>query len=123
MEWWNNFKSGHYWGTGFGQGAVDYYASVIVDPGASDLQLLGAYTGGLFSALWTPSTYLATYTTLLSGVAANPSLGARVGFHGPYHEFPLLGKLPHLQLNWWQRGIDGSGRVLRLPLPPSWWKP
>ena len=42
----------------------------------------------------------------------------KVGFHGPHHEFGPLGKLPHVQLNWWQAGIKGSGGAFRIPVPP-----
>jgi RHS repeat-associated protein len=51
------------------------------------------------------------------GVRAS-GIGTRIGLHGPHHSFGRLGRLPHLQLNWWRPGIKGSGGVVRLPLPP-----
>ena len=42
--------------------------------------------------------------------------------HGPHHSFRWIGKYPHWQLNWWRKGIKGSGDVFRVPFPKSWWK-
>jgi len=45
-------------------------------------------------------------------------IGTRIARHGPHHSFPPFGKLPHLQLNWWQNGVKGSGGTLpRIPFP------
>jgi len=43
----------------------------------------------------------------------------KIKVHGPHHRFPWLGKLPHVQINWWRPGIRGSGGVLRIPLFPG----
>ena len=39
-------------------------------------------------------------------------LSTKVALHGPYHEFGPLGRLPHVQVNWWQAGVKGSGGAL-----------
>jgi RHS repeat-associated protein len=41
----------------------------------------------------------------------------RVGVHGAHHSFGPLGKLAHLQLNYWRIGTSGSGGAWRIPLP------
>ncbi len=46
-------------------------------------------------------------------------LSTRIGLHGPHHEFGPLGRLPHVQLNWWEAGVKGSGGALRVPVPPG----
>jgi hypothetical protein len=49
--------------------------------------------------------------------------GLRVAIHGPHHRFDLLGRnLPHIQLNWWTKGVKDSGGALRIPLPDSLWR-
>jgi len=53
----------------------------------------------------------------VSGV--NPSF--KVAIHGPHHNFPLVGKVPHLQGMMWQPGVSQSHHILpRIPLAP-WW--
>jgi len=55
-----------------------------------------------------------------AGGAAVKSLsryGARLAVHGPHHTFGRLGRLPHVQLNIWEKGVKGSGKAIRLPLP------
>jgi RHS repeat-associated protein len=44
----------------------------------------------------------------------------RFAYHGPHHYFPRLGRrMHHFQLNWYYRGVKGSGRaVFHIP----WWK-
>ena len=47
------------------------------------------------------------------------------GLHDPHHYFPSFGKnLPHVQVNWWQKGVSGSGKgnVVRIPIPPSMYR-
>ena len=39
------------------------------------------------------------------------------GLHGPHHTFGSLGRLNHLQANFWRQGVKGSGRAFRIPLP------
>ncbi len=41
--------------------------------------------------------------------------GARLAVHGPHHTFGRLGRLPHVQLNIWKKGVKGSGKAFRLP--------
>ena len=52
-----------------------------------------------------------------AGWAKSLGVGARVAIHGPHHEFGVLGRLSHVQLNTWEKGVRGSGGVLRIPLP------
>jgi hypothetical protein len=46
-----------------------------------------------------------------------PLLRVRFGYHGPHHTFGALGRRSHLQLNWYFRGIKGSNRAIRVPIP------
>ena len=44
----------------------------------------------------------------------------KFALHGPHHYFPSFGRsLPHFQVNWWQKGVSGSGNAFRVPIPPS----
>ncbi len=52
------------------------------------------------------------------GVASVLQHSHRLGLHGPHHNFPGFGRLPHVQWNWWRAGVKGSGGVFRLPLTP-----
>jgi len=118
-EWWNYFRSGTYWGTTYGQDSLDYYVSLITDPQSSWLQAGSAYVGAFFSSLWVPQTYYLTYGTFVAGASASQVFAEngqiatyRLGFHnhpaGPH-------AYPHVQLNWWRRGVSGSGGAWRLP--------
>lgn len=74
--------------------------------------------------------YYATAGSLaVAGAAATAAGGLIVGeaafglrttpimVHGPHHPFGSLGKLPHIQVNWWLQGVKGSGGSLpRIPL-------
>jgi RHS repeat-associated protein len=53
----------------------------------------------------------------LSTAAVAAGLQTRVAIHGAHHTFGPLGRLAHLQLNWWRAGVKGSGGVFRIPLP------
>ncbi|BCA54016.1 hypothetical protein W02_11560 [Nitrospira sp. KM1] len=47
----------------------------------------------------------------------------KFGLHDPHHYFPLFGRnLSHFQVNWWQKGVSGSGNAFRIPIPPSIYK-
>jgi hypothetical protein len=47
-------------------------------------------------------------------------LGGKVALHSAHHFFPRFGRnLPHLQATLWEKGVKGSHRNWRLPLP---WK-
>jgi hypothetical protein len=41
----------------------------------------------------------------------------RIMHHSAHHTFGSLGRLPHLQMNFWRPGVSGSGGVFRIPLP------
>ena len=41
----------------------------------------------------------------------------RIMHHSAHHTFSSLGRLPHLQMNYWRPGVRGSGGALRIPLP------
>jgi len=53
----------------------------------------------------------------LSTAAAAAGLETQVAIHGAHHTFGPLGRLAHLQLNWWRAGVKGSGGAFRIPLP------
>jgi RHS repeat-associated protein len=43
--------------------------------------------------------------------------------HDPHHYFPLFGRnLPHIQMNWWQPRVSGSGGAFRIPISPSMYR-
>lgn len=42
---------------------------------------------------------------------------SRIALHGSHHTFGPLGRLPHVQLNWWRAGVKGSGGAARIPVP------
>jgi RHS repeat-associated protein len=110
--WWGNFKSGTYWGTGYGQNSVNYYASVITDPGSSTTQVMGAYAGGALASLWTPETYLATYFAFLNVAGYATGYEFRVGKNWRFAPWgnrtgDPTGKLPHYHHRW-PAGPDGQ---------------
>ena len=74
------------------------------DPTLQDSQKLGAVA-----------------SVCLSGAGALKAAGisSRIALHGAHHEFPPLGRLPHVQLNWWRAGVKGSGGAVRVPVPPG----
>ena len=52
---------------------------------------------------------------------AGYNVGVRIWIHGAHHYFPSLGRrLAHIQINWWLRGVKGSGGATRIPLPWPW---
>jgi len=53
----------------------------------------------------------------LAAAGATVGLQTRVAIHGAHHTFGPLGRLAHLQLNWWRAGVKGSGGAFRIPLP------
>jgi RHS repeat-associated protein len=57
----------------------------------------------------------------LSGAGALKGVGisTKIGLHGPHHTFGKLGRLPHIQVNWWRTGVKGSGGAVRVPVPPG----
>jgi RHS repeat-associated protein len=68
----------------------------------------------------TVMTYTAVAVDVVAGtIATQPlsSYGVRLAIHGPHHTFGRFGRLPHIQLNIWRKGVKGSGRAFRIPLP------
>jgi hypothetical protein len=74
--------------------------------------------------------FKASYGIAAAATAAVVALGAkeavaavttgvqwRVAIHSAHHSFGRLGRLPHVQVNWWKAGAKGSGGVFRIPLP------
>jgi len=49
------------------------------------------------------------------------STGIRIGIHDAHHTFKRwginFGRRSHLQINWWTKGVKGSGGVKRIILP------
>lgn len=75
---------------------------------------LGAATAG-GSALALRGTSMAAGSWATSrgiGVQGN---GWRAAYHGPHHNFGVIGRQPHFQLNTWTPGVRNSGRTYRLP--------
>ena len=115
---WDAIRDGTYVGTGFGQDALDYYASVIANPESSTAARTGAYAGGFLAALWTPQTYVKTTLTLATAGAVSEVLAARglatsvrIGIHshaGGPHAYP------HVQINLWLHGVKESGKAFRI---------
>ncbi|HZT22344.1 MAG TPA: RHS repeat-associated core domain-containing protein, partial [Verrucomicrobiae bacterium] len=62
---------------------------------------------------------VATAATAAAVTLDAAGISSRIALHGSHHEFGELGRLPHVQLNWWRAGVKGSGGVLRLPVPPG----
>ena len=44
-------------------------------------------------------------------------VAGRIAHHSAHHAFGSLGRLPHLQMNYWRPGVSGSGGAFRIPLP------
>jgi RHS repeat-associated protein len=91
---------------------LDAFGSLVDDLNSGDPTRQGHACGQVFAAV-----FEAGYS---GGGAKYFADGARfkVGLHGPHHNFPNLGKRPHIQINWWTKGKKGSGGVGRWPIPP-----
>ena len=63
---------------------------------------------------------IGTATVAVSAAVAVNAAGisTRLAAHGSHHSFGPLGRLPHVQLNWWRAGVKGSGGAVRIPVPP-----
>ena len=83
-----------------------------------------------WSIAW-QATQAAFYAALTVGIAygtgqvvgfiENPDAYANIGdrwFYLHWDETPHDNMGSHLQLNWWQKGVSGSGGVWRVPWPP-----
>lgn len=87
---------------------------------------VGAYAGYRLaqSRGWgTFGTVAAVTGGALVGMAAGAVLGhlavgggIRVGIHGAHHTFGRFGKLAHVQVNIWMKGVRGSGKAVRIRL-------
>ncbi|MCK4428370.1 MAG: RHS repeat-associated core domain-containing protein, partial [candidate division Zixibacteria bacterium] len=60
--WWENLEEGYYYGTGYGQTALEWYAQRYSETGNPFYA-----AGGGIAALWTPETYQQTGWTLVGG--------------------------------------------------------
>ena len=58
--WWEKLRDGYYFGTGFGEKALEWYAQKWAETGNPIWAVPGS-----FAALWTPETYQATAGTLM----------------------------------------------------------
>jgi RHS repeat-associated protein len=52
-----------------------------------------------------------------TGAARVMGWQTRIAIHGAHHTFGRLGKLVHIQLNFWKIGVSRSGGAVRIPLP------
>ena len=92
-------------------------------------ELADAYNGGIFDQTQSADafTYYGTRAAVGTAAAATAAavaidaagLSTRIACHGSHHEFGPMGRLPHVQINWWQAGVNGSGGALRIPVPPG----
>ncbi len=56
----------------------------------------------------------------LGGTAASmraAGMQSRIAWHGAHHTFGKWGRLKHIQINFWIRGVRNSGSAIRFPLP------
>ncbi|WP_447980244.1 RHS repeat-associated core domain-containing protein [Candidatus Nitrospira bockiana] len=116
----------------FEGGSINLYAYVLNSPtnyndpeGLIVPQLLGCSLGvgvtyGLEKLSGRKPTLLDLGLGCLGGVLGGFPIGKgfKIEIHDPHHYFPLFGKnLPHIQITWWQKGVPGSGRNIRIPIP------
>ncbi|MEX5216842.1 MAG: hypothetical protein NW701_03355 [Nitrospira sp.] len=115
-------------GEEYGEYAAQWWADVAFE--YNDPLYLPSFLS-LASSLWGRKTSDATLEALSLGYNVGLwhkyglTLGrqVRIAVHGPHHYFRFFGqRLPHIQMNWWQTGVRGSGGVFRIPFPKSWWK-
>jgi hypothetical protein len=108
----------------FSAGAGDFLSFDLTEKarkyfGSNDVvdQHSGAYTAGLVTGIGVTA---AGGALAIGKVAAG--LETKVAIHGAEHTFPLLGRVPHLQIMWWIAGASGqmTGSPIRIPLAP-WW--
>ncbi|MCK5306584.1 MAG: hypothetical protein KAJ66_05560, partial [Candidatus Omnitrophica bacterium] len=116
LAWWEKFGKGYYYGTGTGIKASEYWADRYAETGNP----LYAIPGTL-SESWRPKTFRGTGFTLISAATLGQApTSAKVKVHPPHHTFKIFGKkraLKHIQMDLWKKGIKGSGRSIRVPLP------
>jgi len=66
INWWEKLEQGYYYGTGFGEEALQYYADLWINPDVPWYGKVGAFAGGFFSALWTSETWQKTAWMLVT---------------------------------------------------------
>ena len=64
IPWWEKLEKGYYYGTGFGEEALEYYVQRWLETG----NWLWAIPAGI-SALWTPKTYQNTASLLITAAS------------------------------------------------------
>jgi hypothetical protein len=88
--------------------------SKTVEQDHADMQKSWFYTGGeALGYVWDAAVGEAAVGIELRAAR----IGGKFAIHGAHHTFGSLGKLSHLQLNLWRRGVKGSSWVRRIPLP------
>ena len=73
IPWWEKLEKGYYYGTGFGEEALEYYVQRWLETGNP----LWAIPAGI-SALWTPKTYQNTASLLITAASLS-GWAARTG--------------------------------------------
>jgi len=68
------YANGYYFGTGIAEQELERYVSIIRDPNAAWYQKGGAYAGGAFAALWTPTSFQDTGLSLSGGGAVRSAV-------------------------------------------------
>jgi len=121
-NWWELLGEGYYYGTGYGEEALDYWAGVYSDPETHPAVKPFAWALGHFSALWLPENYMVTATSLAAaGGAQTCGLAARGPWLGSVqlHTGHLTGPhtYPHLQM---MIRVATRGTPPTLRLPPDW---
>jgi len=92
IPWWEKLEKGYYYGTGFGEEALEYYVQRWLETG----NWLWAVPAGI-SALWTPKTYQATGWILISAYIANEIFVKHVSTWAHWEHKRGPHKFPHLQ--------------------------
>lgn len=115
--WWEKLEEGYYYGTGFGEEAAEWYAQQQIETGNPLWAIPGA-----IASLWTPETYQATASVLLTaysltGWAARTGPWAgKVAIHQPHAGGPH--QYRHIQIiirNFFRGLIKAKNFNIRIP--------
>ena len=92
IPWWEKLEKGYYYGTGFGEKALEYYVQRWIETDNPLWTIPSA-----ISSLWTPETYQDTAWTLISAYIANEILVKHVSTWAHWEHKRGPHKFPHLQ--------------------------
>ncbi len=104
--------------------AAASWAEIATDPSSPWWAKGAATVMGSFASLAACDNLGDTVLTLVTvgggGSYANSRYGLKIRVHRtPHHKFPKLGNksLPHIQINWWERGVSAPPKGKHIPLP------